>query len=147
MSAVLGEQTAERLRPMVRVAAAVLTDSVGRVLITQRPAGTTMAGSWEFPGGKLEVGESSLGALRRELAEEIGIEALECEPFMEVQHDYPERCVLLSVWRVRHFSGTPTGLEGQALRWVALEALRGVDLLPADWPVVERLHAERHKHF
>jgi 8-oxo-dGTP diphosphatase len=124
----------------LHVVAGVLYDAAGRVLLAQRPDGKFMAGKWEFPGGKLHVGETEAAALKRELAEELGIEVLACSMLMRLEHQYPDRQVSLSVWSVGHYSGSAQGLEGQALRWVAPAALFGEDLLPADWPIVDVLN-------
>ncbi|MGB8692993.1 MAG: 8-oxo-dGTP diphosphatase MutT [Steroidobacteraceae bacterium] len=123
----------------IRVAAAVLRDSQGRVLVCQRPAGKTLAGLWEFPGGKLEPGEAAEAALRRELFEELGIEVRSCRPLMQLQHEYPERHVELLVWLIEHYDGEARGLEGQALRWVHVQELPALDLLPADLPIIDYL--------
>jgi 8-oxo-dGTP diphosphatase len=124
----------------LHVVAGVLYDAEGRVLLTQRPEGKFMAGKWEFPGGKLKAGESERAALKRELAEELGIEVQECSALLRLEHQYPDRQVSLSVWSVGQYSGSALGLEGQALRWVAPAALFGEDLLPADWPIVDALN-------
>jgi 8-oxo-dGTP diphosphatase len=123
----------------VRVVAAVIYDSLRRVLVAERPAGKSLAGSWEFPGGKIEDGESGEAALRRELEEELGVQASALRPVFELKHEYPERHVDLSVWVVDAYSGVPTGLEGQRLRWESPSALRSIALLPADLPIVEWL--------
>lgn len=127
------------MKPTVRVVAAVLYDERRQVLVTQRPAGKSMAGHWEFPGGKVEPGESDADALRRELREELGIEIIQARPLEELRHEYPERCVVLSVWVVTEFSGAPAALEGQPLHWSPPAQLRALAMLPADWPIVERL--------
>jgi 8-oxo-dGTP diphosphatase len=127
------------LKPTIRVVAAVLQDPVGRVLVSQRPAGKALAGLWEFPGGKLEPGEAAELALRRELFEELGIRVGGCRPLMQLQHEYPERYVELLVWAVGQFEGEARGLEGQALRWVSVQELRTLELLPADLPIIEYL--------
>ena len=126
----------------MRVVAAVIYDERRRVLVTQRPAGKALAGQWEFPGGKLEAGESGAEALRRELGEELGVQLNAARPLFELVHEYAERHVELSVWVVDEFAGVPTGLEGQKLRWVPPSELRSMPLLPADLPIVEWL--ERH---
>jgi len=128
-----------RLAAELHVAAGVLIDGAGRVLIACRPAGKHMAGGWEFPGGKLADGETPLQALERELREEIGIEVLSAEPLLAYRHVYPERVVLLDVWLVSRYAGEPRALEGQPLRWVAVEGLLDAGLLEADRPVVEAL--------
>jgi 8-oxo-dGTP diphosphatase len=124
----------------LHVVAGVLYDGEGRVLLAQRPEGKFMAGKWEFPGGKLKAGETEAAALKRELAEELGIEVLDCSKLMRLEHQYPDRQVTLSVWSIAHYSGSAQGLEGQALRWVAPAGLFREDLLPADWPIVDVLN-------
>ena len=123
----------------VRVVAAVLRDEHGRVLIAQRPAGKHMAGYWEFPGGKIAPGESSEQALRRELAEELGVSLHRCHPLLQLRHDYADRVVELEVFAVDDYGGEPSGLEAQALKWVAAAELGSQALLPADRPIVEAL--------
>jgi 8-oxo-dGTP diphosphatase len=127
------------LKPTIRVVAAVIYDSQRRVLISERPAGKTLAGCWEFPGGKVEDGESGEAALRRELLEELGVRAHALHWVLELRHEYPERYVELSVWVVDEYSGVPVGLEGQGLRWETAAQLRSIALLPADAPIVEWL--------
>lgn len=124
---------------MILVVAAALYDAAGRVLIAQRPAGKHLAGRWEFPGGKVAAGESEGAALVRELREELGIEVIASRPFMRLEHFYPDRSVELSMWIIERFAGTPRGLDGQALRWVAPAGLPDEDLLEADRPFIEVL--------
>ena len=126
----------------VRVVAAVLRDERGRVLIAQRPAGKHMAGYWEFPGGKIAPGESSEQALKRELAEELGVSLQRCHPLLQLRHDYADRVVELEVFAVDDYAGAPAGLEAQALKWVAAAELGAQALLPADRPIVEALALE-----
>ncbi len=121
------------------VIAGALFDRDGRVLITQRLPGSHMAGKWEFPGGKLNAGEGRFHGLRRELREELGVDINAAEPLVRYRHDYPERRVVLDIWHVLDFSGTPEGLEGQALAWVFPDRLWDHDLLEADAPIVEAL--------
>lgn len=112
----------------------------GRWLVNQRRPGTDLAGYWEFPGGKLAAGEEPFDALRRELAEELGIEVLAAEPFIRLVHDYPAKRVLLDVWRIDRYRGEVKACEGQALAWLpAAELPTAVELLPADLPIVEAL--------
>ncbi len=125
----------------LRVVAGVLIDRSGRVLIAQRPVGKPMAGYWEFPGGKLEAGESPEQALRRELREELGVEMRGCHALLQLRHDYAQRTVDLKVFIVDESSGEPSGLEGQAVRWVSLAQLSQERLLPANTPIVEALIA------
>ena len=124
---------------VIHVVAGVLSDAGGRVLLAQRPAGRHLAGGWEFPGGKLEEGETPYVALQRELREEIGVEVDAAVPLVRVRHAYPEREVDLDVWRVTRSRGEPRGLDGQALRWCPREELARAGLLAADLPVVAAL--------
>jgi 8-oxo-dGTP diphosphatase len=128
--------------PIIRVVAAALFDTHRRVLIAQRLPGTHMAGRWEFPGGKIDAGESELEALQRELNEELGVTLNAAERLIEISHEYPERRVELCMWRVSSYSGTPRSLDGQALKWVSVADLDDEDLLEADRPIVEVLKKE-----
>ena len=124
----------------LHVAAGILRDSSGRILITERLCDGPFDGLWEFPGGKIADGETSIQALIRELAEELGIEVAKSQPFMELHHEYPDRIVDIEFFVVTNWSGTPAGLEGQGLRWVLPSDLDPDILLPADVPVLEALH-------
>ena len=117
----------------------LISDARGRWLVNQRRPGTDLAGFWEFPGGKRQVGETPFAALRRELDEELGIDVLAAEPWLELTHDYPDKSVLLDVWRVLDYRGEVTAREGQALDWVAPARLAALPLLPADLPIVAAL--------
>ncbi len=119
------------------VAALVAAD--GRVLVNQRLPGTDLAGSWEFPGGKLEPGESAAHALARELDEELGIRPERARPLIRIRHDYPGKRVELEVMRVDRWTGTIRAREGHPLRWSAPAEFETVDLLPADRPIVTAL--------
>ena len=121
------------------VAAGILRDAAGRVLITERLCDGPFNGLWEFPGGKIGVGESSRDALQRELAEELGIGVTAIQPFMDLHHDYPDRSVDLEFFVVTAWQGEPKGLEGQGVRWVDPCDLDAAELLPADKPVVSAL--------
>ena len=125
--------------PKVHVAAAVLIDRRGRVLIAQRPPGKHLGGAWEFPGGKVEPGETPRQGLARELEEEIGVAIEHPRPLIRLRHTYPTREVLLDVWVVRRYRGQPRGLDGQALRWCDHKDLRSAQLLPADRPIISVL--------
>ena len=103
--------------PRVHVVAGVLLDARGRVLVARRPQRTHLAGLWEFPGGKLMPGESREAGLARELAEELGVRVLSAHPLIRVEHRYPDRDVVLDVWRVESFTGEPYGREGQRVEW------------------------------
>ena len=126
-------------RLATHVVAAAVTEASGRVLIAQRPPGKHLAGGWEFPGGKLDPGEDRRAGLARELREELGITISTPRPLIRVRHTYDYGSVLIDMWVVRHYSGEPSGLDGQALRWVSQEELEAVELLPADGPIVAAL--------
>lgn len=121
------------------VAVAVITDGRGRFLVARRPAQVEHAGKWEFPGGKLAVGETVLAALVRECDEELGIRVLDAEPLIRVRHDYPARRVLLDAWRVSRFTGEPRGREGQQVRWVAAAELGCLEFPEANRAIVAAL--------
>lgn len=127
----------------VDVVVGLIGDSLGRWLVNCRPPGTPLAGAWEFPGGKRQPGETPRAALERELREELGIEVLEAEPVLTLEHDYPDKRVRLDVWHVRRYRGEITAREGQPLQWVTVAECRQLALLEADWPIVERLGALR----
>jgi 8-oxo-dGTP diphosphatase len=125
------------------VAAGILCDSNGRVLIAERLGGGAFNGLWEFPGGKIIAGETATQALSRELAEELGIEVTEYSSFMNLRHQYDDRLVTIEFFIVSDWNSEPVGREGQQLRWVPAESLDADELLPADVPVVEALK-QRH---
>ena len=125
------------------VVAGALFDGEGRVLLAQRPAGKALAGRWEFPGGKVDTGESEHAALRRELREELGVEVIAARPFMRLAHAYEDRDVELSLWIVERFHGEPRSLDAQALKWVSPAALAAEDILEADQPFITGLRELR----
>jgi 8-oxo-dGTP diphosphatase len=126
---------------LVLVAACALIDTDGRVLITQRPAGKPMAGLWEFPGGKVEAGETPEGTLIRELNEELGIDtsAACLAPLTFASHAYEEFHLLMPLYVCRRWKGIAQGREGQALKWVRAPALRDYPMPPADLPLIPAL--------
>ena len=121
------------------VAAGILRDTAGRVLISERLCDGPFNGLWECPGGKIGAGESAADALQRELAEELGITVTAAQPFVELHHEYPDRTVDLEFFLVTEWQGEPSGLEGQGIRWVVLDELSADQLLPADASVIEAL--------
>jgi 8-oxo-dGTP diphosphatase len=125
------------------VAAGVLCDTRGRVLISERLGDGPFHGMWEFPGGKIAPGETAERALSRELAEELGIEVTESSSFMSLRHEYEDRVVSIEFFIVSGWNSDPIGREGQELRWVPSELLDADELLPADMPVVAALK-QRH---
>lgn len=124
--------------PTVLVSAVALIDRDGRVLLAQRPAGKRMAGLWEFPGGKIETGETPEAALIRELGEELGIDTAESclAPLTFASHSYDDFHLLMLVYVCRKWSGTPRPLEGGELAWVRTSRLRDYDMPPADIPLI-----------
>ena len=121
------------------VAAGILCDAEGRILIAERLGGGPFHGLWEFPGGKIAEDETAVQALSRELAEELGIEVTSCATFMNLRHEYDDRIVTIEFFLVNDWASEPVGREGQALRWVPREQLNAEELLPADVPVIEAL--------
>lgn len=121
------------------VAAGILCDSQGRILIAERLDGGPFHGLWEFPGGKIISGETAQEALSRELAEELGIEVTTSSSFMNLRHEYEDRIVTIEFFIVSEWNSDPVGREGQELRWVPTELLDANELLPADVPVVKAL--------
>jgi 8-oxo-dGTP diphosphatase len=126
---------------IVFVAACALVDTDGRVLIAERPAGRPMAGLWEFPGGKVEAGETPEATLIRELNEELGIVVKEAclAPLTFASHAYPEFHLLMPLYVCRRWDGTVTAQEGQKLAWVRPNRLRDYPMPPADVPLISHL--------
>lgn len=106
----------------IQVVAAIIyaPDSRDRLLISKRPDHLHQGGLWEFPGGKVDEGESALPALIRELREELDIETIEARPFMQLYHDYKDKQISLDIWEVIDFQGEARGVEGQECRWVTV---------------------------
>ena len=128
---------------IVTVAACALIDADGRVLLAQRPEGKSMAGLWEFPGGKIEVGETPEQSLIRELEEELGIVVKEAclAPLTFASHTYPDFHLLMPLYVCRRWEGTVTAREGQQLAWVRPNRLRDYPMPPADVPLIPHLTA------
>lgn len=120
----------------LHVVAAVIRGCDGKILLAQRPADKHQGGKWEFPGGKLETGETPQQALGRELHEELGIDATRFQPLVKVRHVYPERAVLLDVWEVAAFAGQPHGREGQLVAWFEIGQLAALEFPPANYPII-----------
>jgi len=125
------------IHPLVLVAACVLLDGNGRLLIAKRPEGRPLAGLWEFPGGKVEAGETPEHALIRELAEELGIDIAESDltPLTFASHDYAKFHLLMPLYLCCHWGGALTAHEGQALAWVRPDELGAYAMPPADEPL------------
>lgn len=126
---------------LVSVVAAALVDGDNRILVAQRPPGGSLAGLWEFPGGKIEAGETPEAALVRELDEELGI-AVAADaliPISFVSHAYPDFHLLMLLFLCRRWHGNPIGQQGQPLRWEATAELAALPMPPADVPLVATL--------
>ncbi len=121
---------------VVYVAAAVIVDAEGRILIAKRSADKHQGGLWEFPGGKVEAGEPVKEALSRELHEELGIRVESARRMIRVHHHYPDKSVLLDVWRVDEISGQAHGREGQPIEWVTARDLSHYEFPEANQPIV-----------
>lgn len=130
--------------PRIHVAAAAVFNERGEVLLARRPDHLHQGGLWEFPGGKVEAGEAVEQALARELREELGIEVEQARPLIRIAHDYPDRRVLLDVWRVERFHGEPHGREGQPLAWVMPDALPAYEFPAANRPIVTAVRLPSH---
>jgi 8-oxo-dGTP diphosphatase len=124
---------------MIHVVAGVIRNGAGEILTTLRHDHLHQGGLWEFPGGKLNSGEAPLEGLRRELREELSIGLESALPLIQVPHHYEDRSILLDVWEVTAFSGTPHGVEEQQLRWSRAERLKAEEFPAADRPVLSAL--------
>lgn len=125
-------------KPVLLVAACALVDADNRVLLAQRPEGKTLAGLWEFPGGKVELSETPEETVIRELAEELDIETkIAClAPLTFASHSYEKFHLLMPLFVCRRFWGTPQPVEGQALKWVRPRNMRDYPMPPADEPLI-----------
>jgi len=126
---------------LLLVAACALIDADGRILMSQRPAGKSHAGLWEFPGGKIEGGEGPEQAIRRELWEELGVEpCIRClQPFNFASHEYEDFQLLMPLFLCRQWDGMVRPKEGQKIRWVFPDRICDLDLVPADIPLAQEL--------
>lgn len=126
---------------LVLVTACALLDADNRVLIAQRPPGKTMAGLWEFPGGKVEPGETPEDAVIREISEELGVKVTKpcLAPLTFASFDYPDFHLLMPLYVCRRWEGTPVAREHSALKWVRANRLRDYPMPPADEPLISHL--------
>jgi 8-oxo-dGTP diphosphatase len=136
-----------QVKPTIPVACGVLVNGRGEVLIAQRPAGKIAAGLWEFPGGKIETGESARQALERELREELGIALRRAQPLIRFRHEYSDRSVILHTWRVDGYQGEVRPHEGQRFAWRAPHDLGDVECLPTVAPILRALCLPPHYIF
>jgi 8-oxo-dGTP diphosphatase len=132
-------------RPVTEVAVGVLLRKNEAILLAQRPEGKPYAGYWEFPGGKIEAGETLFQALQRELVEEINVRILDAQEFLTIEHDYPHAYVRLHICLVTSWEGEVKGLEGQATAWLSVGEISRIEdsnlqpILPATLPILEKL--------
>ncbi|WP_346351552.1 8-oxo-dGTP diphosphatase MutT [Oceanimonas sp. AH20CE76] len=127
------------VKKSVLVAVGVIENAAGEIFVCRRGESQHQAFKWEFPGGKVEAGETVPQALARELEEEIGIRVTVCEPLMRIEHDYGDKQVTLDIRRVTAFTGEPHGREGQPSRWVSVSELHSYDFPAANSPIVAKL--------
>jgi 8-oxo-dGTP diphosphatase len=125
---------------MLHVVVALIYNTQNQILVAQRQAHKFQGGRWEFPGGKVETNETPLEALKRELHEEVGIDILTAESFCKFEHSYPDKVILLDVWKVTQYNNQPHSKEGQAVKWVSLQALAMLDIPDANWDIVKKLN-------
>ena len=130
----------------IHVAVAIIINSEREVLIALRQAHQHLGGLWEFPGGKVELGEASSEALRREVKEELGLVVVKAVPLIEVSHNYNDKSVLLDVWYVTNYAGEAYGAEGQTLRWCAIGDLEAVDFPIANKTIINAIKALPSKY-
>ena len=123
----------------VHVAVGVILNASNQVLLAKRPHNLHQGGKWEFPGGKVEQGESTSQALIRELKEEVNLIVSDTRPLMTISYDYPDKQVLLDIHTVTAFTGDPHGLEGQPVVWAELNTLKDFDFPAANAPIIDKL--------
>ena len=123
---------------MIRVAVGILKRG-DKLLVAERPLDKPYSGFWEFPGGKIEAGESGEAALSRELLEELGIAVLKATHLFDHVYTYPDKTVQLEMWLVTEFSGEPQSLENQTFIWATLDEMKSLRLLEGNIPIVMKL--------
>ena len=126
---------------LIHVAVAVIVNEQKQVLIALRQAHQHQGNLWEFPGGKVELGETTEFALLREVKEELGLEIVKATPLIEIRHDYQDKSVLLDVWSTCEFEGEAKGLEGQTIRWCPIEELTEFDFPAANQTIIKAIQA------
>ena len=123
---------------MIHVAVGLVLDN-DRVFVAKRDQNAHQGGLWEFPGGKVDAGETVEAALSRELNEELGIFVDYAEPVMQIKHDYTDKIVLLDVWQIARYRGEPSGCEGQPVKWLAINELLAEQFPVANQAIVDWL--------
>ena len=131
----------ESVSPLRVVAGIILAPAADHILLARRPPHKHLGGLWEFPGGKLEAGETPAAGLARELAEELAIRVLHCEHYLSLDHDYGDRRLQLEAWLVRAFAGQAIGNEGQEITWVERRHLDRYPMPAANIPIAAALRA------
>jgi len=129
--------------PTLQVAVGVLLNDKNEVLVALRPEESHQGGLWEFPGGKVEHGESVEDALKREFNEELGLNILSSSPFMEIRHSYSDKSVMLNVCRIEAYSGIPQGKEGQPIAWRATSELQAEHFPKANERIISALRISK----
>lgn len=125
---------------LVHVAVGVIVNTDGKILIAKRPLSAHQGGLWEFPGGKVDAGERIEQALVRELREELAIDVLASQPLIQIRHHYPDKSVLLDVYKITQFLGTPIGNEGQPIQWVDAKELSNFAFPAANRPIISAIN-------
>lgn len=125
--------------PILKVVSGVIRNKAGYYFIALRPPHVPFSGVWEFPGGKIEPGESHFEALARELREEIGIEVKHAEPLLTFQHTYSTRIIDMSAWHIIDYTGEPHGAEGQEIAWVPPEKLLTLTFPDANYTLINHI--------
>ncbi len=129
------------MNKIIHVAVATIVNTDKEVLLALRQSHQHLANLWEFPGGKVEADETVYDALKREIQEELAITVVAAKPLLKVFHDYEDRTVLLDVWHVDQFEGTPHGQEGQKLQWCAIADLSDIEFPSANISIISALQA------
>lgn len=123
----------------IKVVAGVISNPQEQILISKRHPNSHQGGLWEFPGGKIEAGENSYQALQRELKEELDIQINQAEPLIRINHQYPEKKILLDVWKITNWQGQAKGCEGQPINWCNLAELKNRKFPAANYPIIKAL--------